>query len=110
MRDFGVRMARDPHTPGQALRTLIEAMDQPGADPRIAALLVRNPAVRRSREMLQLYARHGQGNRALWREACRAYGARWPYWERLRGTSDRFPQYGSTIVCPDPPPSPPPAR
>lgn len=108
VRDFAAAVAADPRAPTAALRALIEAMSEPQTDPRVAALLIQNPAVRRDREQLRAYARHAQRNVELWREACRVYLARWPGWERTQGSPANDPSYYAAIICPEPPPFPPP--
>lgn len=101
IRDFAASVASDPQAPTVALRTLIQAMSEPGADPRVAALLIRNPAVRSDRALLRLYALHGQGNVELWREACQVYLARWPALERVSGPAGDTTSYYLGIVCPE---------
>lgn len=73
-----------------------------------AGLQARHPAVRRERDLLQLFIHRAPFYPDALREACPVYRARWPAWERIRDAQGHPTQEWTSPVftCPDLPPPP----
>ena len=100
-------LARDPETPPDVLRFLIERLDHEmtANHPALARLLLLHPTVRNDRELLRTLARHAQPYPAVFDQACELYLSRWSPWERARDLQGNPTDYWySRLVCPDLPP------